>query len=564
MKLAYLPKGRVLLWCAWICPAFLTVPAASSFPDAIARALVAAGSAGVIAFLPRPLWKVSCVATAVALPFTVWWCGYAALGGSGPGYDAAVAALQTDRTEVLGALKFVSSRPSFVIAFGGHLLFLLWACRGAFARELGRTTSAERPVYIALFASSLSLILVALLAELAPPSGHRYAALPPGNDPFTYQPESTPHPLFGPATLASPLGSAEEIASMKFRLRIWNREHGYHRVVARAPRTVTKPILAIFFLGESARADSYGPSQRGRGLASRQLAERIDAGLGSWLPTACASSDGTHMAAPMLLTATTPENIRQTASAPTILGILKAAGFSTAWLANNQAGPDGMERGHDLYAGVFNVNPDDLYGEKLQHWRVDADMVPAAKSFASAVAAPKAMIMHAIGSHFPYEWRYPADFFPGEPANLGADGRIELRYARSLEYGARIVLDVAALLDATTAPAFLIYTSDHGENLPSDRNGLQGHLAPRTSIEDGTVPAFVLWNKAMADTGKPARILARILAARQIAHADVSKVFLALAGMSDQPVEPTADPSIWGRVSVGDEYGVVACADLKP
>jgi glucan phosphoethanolaminetransferase (alkaline phosphatase superfamily) len=133
-----------------------------------------------------------------------------------------------------------------------------------------------------------------------------------------------------------------------------------------------------------------------------------------------------------------------------------------------------------------------------------------------------------------------------------------------LEYGARTILDVAALLDSVSAPAFLIYTSDHGENLPSDHNGLQGHLAPRTSRQDGTVPAFVLWNEAMADTGRPARLLPKLLAARQIAHADLSKLFLALAGATDDPVEPTATPSTWGRVSVGDEYGVVACSDLKP
>jgi hypothetical protein len=66
----------------------------------------------------------------------------------------------------------------------------------------------------------------------------------------------------------------------------------------------------------------------------------------------------------MLLTATPPGNEPKAAIASTILGILKADGFKTAWLANNEAGPHARERGHDLYAGVFNVNPDAADGAR--------------------------------------------------------------------------------------------------------------------------------------------------------------------------------------------------------
>lgn len=59
-------------------------------------------------------------------------------------------------------------------------------------------------------------------------------------------------------------------------------------------------------------------------------------------------------------------------------------------------------------------------------------------------------------------------------------------------------MQAAALLDSTAAPAFLVYTSDHGENLPSDHNGVSIHLGPCTTIEDGTVPSFALWNEAMS------------------------------------------------------------------
>ena len=178
-----------------------------------------------------------------------------------------------------------------------------------------------------------------------------------------------PHPLWGAATFAAPLGSLEDILTATVRLPLWRRERGYRRDSPRAATPVTAPILAILFIGESARADGYGASQRQRGPASAALAERIDRGLGAWLPVTCASSDGTHLSLPLLLTATAPGDQMQAARAPTVLGVLKASGFATAWLANNQGGPDAQERGHDLYAGVFDVNPDDLYEAKLEDWK---------------------------------------------------------------------------------------------------------------------------------------------------------------------------------------------------
>jgi glucan phosphoethanolaminetransferase (alkaline phosphatase superfamily) len=558
-----LRSGRVWLWCAWFCTAALTVPNAPSLLDGVADVVVAAGLAGLLSFLPRPWWKVSCIATVIALPYTLWWCGVAAAGGAGAEYDAAIAAMETNPSEATGALKFVLNLPSFVMVAMTHIFFLALACAAAWPRAQGKFSQdpERRAVSFALLVSVAPLSLCALL--------------------FMHTPEGAvrAHGLFGAATVASPLGSAGEIAAAGIEAAAARQNElapqtrpsaskrgkpAYNREEAHVSKIVTAPVLAIFIVGESVRADGYGPGQRNRGAASRALAERVDAGLGSWLPTTCASSDGTHRAVPMLLTATPPENEPQASIAPTILGILKADGFKTAWLANNEAGPHARERGHDLYAGVFNVNPDAADGAPLAHWKFDTDMVPTARKFAGAVTDPTALIMHTSGNHIPYEWRYPSGFFAPEPAHLGTDQLVDLRYAHALEYGARMILGVATILDSTAAPAFLIYVSDHGENLPSDHNGLVTHLGPRTSIRVGTVPAFVLWNKAMAESGRPAQALSKLLTAKQIAQADVARLFLILAGAEEGPLVPTSEPKIVGRVHVGDNYEAVPCSALQP
>src|SRR5271154_3673135 len=91
--------GRALLWLAWLCPAALTVSHATNLTDALARAAVSAGLAGLVAFLPGRGWRVACAVSVVALPFTLWWCGAATAGGTGPGYDGALTVANTNWSE---------------------------------------------------------------------------------------------------------------------------------------------------------------------------------------------------------------------------------------------------------------------------------------------------------------------------------------------------------------------------------------------------------------------------------------------------------------------------------
>lgn len=547
MDLLALPlRGRFCLFAAWACPALLTIPNALSATDALAGGLATLGLAGLPACLPRPVWRAACAVAVLALPFTLWWCGYAALNGAGPDFEAAFAAVHTNPREATDALSFVLGSPPFLILAVAHLALLILACKAALTPATEPEGFTARFTKPALLASLLPLSALAVLAAV--------------------NTQATPHPLFGAATLASPLGSAEAIAVDAIVQGTSHRRRGYHRLTAPPSAPITTPILAMLILGESVRADAYGPDMRNPGAIRRRLAQRIDAGGGAWLPHTCASSDGTHLSVPLLLTATAPaaDAVEMAAEVPTVLGVLKAAGFTTGWLSNNEAGPDAQESGHDFYAGSFDADPGPVHPQHIRPLQFDADLIPLARQLAGPVTKPTAMILHFIGSHIHYYSRYPPQYFGPEPAGLDSDALTELRYARSLEYGTRAILDAADMLDATAAPAFLIYTSDHGENLPRDHNGLQVHLAVRTSTEDGTVPSFVLWNRAMADTGRPARVLSKLREAPMIAHADVARAFLALAGVAPGPVMPTPRPSIWGRLAVGDPYGVVACADLKP
>ena len=169
------------------------------------------------------------------------------------------------------------------------------------------------------------------------------------------------------------------------------------------------------------------------------------------------------------------------------------------------------------------------------------------------------------GSHFTYEQRYPSDQFAAEPDGFSNEKLTDFRYERTEEYSAKVINELAKLLDASKVPAFLVYSSDHGENLPGDHNGVLIHLGPRATLRDGTTTSFVLWNAAMELTGKPTKVLSQLMDMPIIAHADIAKVFLSLAGMSDGAVAPDPAPEILAPVELGAAYGIPnPCSLLKP
>jgi glucan phosphoethanolaminetransferase (alkaline phosphatase superfamily) len=172
-------------------------------------------------------------------------------------------------------------------------------------------------------------------------------------------------------------------------------------------------------------------------------------------------------------------------------------------------------------------------------------------------------LKHLYGEHFYYEKRYPGGLFGTEPSDLANDALVTLRYERAAEYGAHVLLMAANLLDAQKEPAFLVFTSDHGENLPTDGTGKRYHAGPSSGKFDTIVPALVLWNQAFADTGNPALLNNLLKAKGLIAHRDVAKAWLTLSGMPGD-LHPTPNPMTWGARRPGEPVGVIACSMLGP
>ena len=237
------------------------------------------------------------------------------------------------------------------------------------------------------------------------------------------------------------------------------------------------------------------------GLGVRQLAalrdggqRRLADGLGVRLPDACAGGNGTFVAVPKLLTAAPGEAPPSDTRRPSLLALAHAGGARTAYINNHETWVL-PEAGHDLVQKISSTGAHTL----------DEVAVEAAEDFIrrEAAAASVAVVLHLYGQHFFYEDRYPGDLFGAEPADGSPEALEALRYQRAAEYGAHVLARAARMLDSLPVPAYLVFTSDHGENLLSDGTGKHFHAGPVNGRHDTLVPALVLWNRAFARSGRP-------------------------------------------------------------
>ena len=532
----WLPQsGRVALFCAALAPASIWQLSQGALAKPEATLIWCLVCAGLAATVPGARLRWSAWLQALALPWTLAWIATVSITGMGPSNAIMESATEGAFKEVLIGIKMALATPVFVISALltiGALGWSFWATRIR-QENTGNMTG------------------ILFLCLLIPSS----AAILDGGQFLSFSrivgPEArTAVPWF------SHLGIVKEAVAVRLDKAASGEVASGSSGGPRSAMAAKKQFdslngLGVFLIGESLRADSLLRVERGEW--SKALSLRLNEGLGVRLPDACAGSNGTFASMPRLMTAVDVADVAGAARNPTMLALAKAGGSKTAYINNHEIWVL-PETGHYLLQKTssmeFNAY-DEVAVEALSDFVVRAG------------PGPKAAILHLYGQHFHYQDRYPARLFPLEPPGLDSDALLELRYDRSVEYTVRVLLQAAAILDAQKEPAFLVFTSDHGENLPSDKTGKHFHSGPSTGRFDTTVPALLLWNRAFAASGKP-RLLEGLTKARGlIAHRDVARAWLGLLGMPGEIV-PTAEPMTWGARIPGTRFGAISCASLMP
>jgi glucan phosphoethanolaminetransferase (alkaline phosphatase superfamily) len=513
-----MPLARPFFFAAWTCPIIALLFGDLAFDRIAAAAVAAALTGAVVATLPSPAFRIARLLTTLLFPLTWLWVGYVTLNSTGPtAIDVLTTMANTNASEVSSVLNLMLSTQSIFVG-ALQAAFLVGSYCFATAPFSGGVRNAFAVSLLALMAASWTQLSLSV----------RSSVLPARADWQNF-----------------PYGSLIDIVST------WVAHPRFVRAPAKLTRrtpveqSVTQPIDAIFIVGETFRFERDWDELKKQDVWA-PLAQRFAANLGVMLPKVCASADATAISVPMLMTGVPPVRNDDSATAPSGLARLRAAGYMTAWI--------GMQEGHWLDDEPRNLR-------SITKGGYDDSLLPKLSAFLGRRdPRNKAVTLHLMDSHAPYVERYPP--LP-EPDGLDREQLEVLRYHRANQHTLQFLGKIAGVLDDLPVPAFAVYVSDHGENLLADHNGLHFHIGARTTAKAAYVPAFVFWNAAFRKAADPKARLASDLAAPSLAHADVYAIWMNFAGL-DAPLDPTPEPKIFGKIELTDQKSAVACTRLKP
>ncbi len=209
-----------------------------------------------------------------------------------------------------------------------------------------------------------------------------------------------------------------------------------------------------------------------------------------------------------VLTFADQEHPERYLSTPSLVNVMKQAGYKTYWITNQQT----MTKRNTMLA-TFSQQADEqfyLNNNREQNARqYDGDVLdPFAKVLADQ-APRKFIVVHLLGTHMSYQYRYPQDYQrftdrTGAPAHVSDDQLPTYNsYDNAVLYNDFVVSSLIKRFAATDPNGFLLYLSDHGEavfDAPKPQVLGRNEAAPTSPMY--TIP-FIVWNSPKWQAAQP-------------------------------------------------------------
>ncbi|VVN89542.1 phosphoethanolamine transferase CptA [Pseudomonas fluorescens] len=183
---------------------------------------------------------------------------------------------------------------------------------------------------------------------------------------------------------------------------------------------------------------------------------------------------------------------------PSLVSMMKQAGYKTYWITNQQT----MTKRNTMLT-TFSEQADEqvyLNNNRNQNARqYDGDVLePFSKALADG-APRKLIIVHLLGTHMSYQYRYPPTFDTftdrkGVPAGVRDDQLPTYNsYDNAVRYNDFVVSSLIKDYAKTDPNGFLLYLSDHGEDVfDSPGHSTLGRNEGKPTAPMYTIP-FMAW-----------------------------------------------------------------------
>ncbi|MCK5682746.1 phosphoethanolamine transferase CptA, partial [bacterium] len=184
---------------------------------------------------------------------------------------------------------------------------------------------------------------------------------------------------------------------------------------------------------------------------------------------------------------------------PTLINLMKQAGYKTYWVTNQQT-----QTKRNTMLTVFSKQADEqIYlnnNRRQDSAQYDGRVLEPFKKILEDNEQKKFIVIHLLGTHRKYHYRYPNDFalfdnkkVPQWLKNKSSEAQEYNEYDNAIIYNDFVVSALINTLKISTDNGFLVYLSDHGEEVYDNPQKLfAGRSEGRPTSQMYTIP-FLVW-----------------------------------------------------------------------
>ncbi|MTD38157.1 phosphoethanolamine transferase CptA [Erwinia sp. CPCC 100877] len=228
---------------------------------------------------------------------------------------------------------------------------------------------------------------------------------------------------------------------------------------------------------------------------------------------------------------------------PSLMNMMKQAGYKTFWITNQQT----MTRRNTMLT-VFSRQTDKQFYMNQQRTQsareYDTNVLGPFRQVLNDPAPKKFIVVHLLGTHIKYKYRYPDDWgkFDGDTRNVPpglTSERLESYndYDNANLYNDHVVASLIKDYKASDPNGFLLYFSDHGEEVyDTPPHNIQGRNELQPTRPMYNVP-FILWRSEKWQAAHP-RDLSEYVN-RKYSSSELIHTWSDLAGLSYEGYDPT-------------------------
>ena len=233
------------------------------------------------------------------------------------------------------------------------------------------------------------------------------------------------------------------------------------------------------------------------------------------------ASATTRVSVPSMISMSSAARFSDVAHYPSIYRMANTAGVETVYLASKAK--------NTFFESVINAIMQDnkviIYNDNGSEY--DGDVLDYLPEIINDGSSSQLITFQLAGSHYKYDARYPPSHDCFEPAIE------EAFYLNSIRYTDFVLSRLAQNVNQTEKPYVIIYTSDHGEYVNDEGDGIFGHGFKQFVKNEVEVPLVFIFNDAFAKKYQELVDVVRLHSQIPVSHDNVSHTVLGLLGISD-------------------------------